>query len=442
MAMPEEDELSASSPSPSGSPSPSPSPSVAAFQGFRRFSFFFSNNSRKFALLCLAGPPPAASTPACPPSILLARDRLSSSVIPQSFQAAFGEGGRCKGEKIYTARDVALGLIDVFGWSVKVDGKGEVGKVVDIVHIGREGDGEGTNTPYEYLLKVVRPLSTKEKSSNITLLDDSANTCNQFTVLEIKILIPIVDEFMQQIDAKRRHLVVKPPAGLLELAARPEAINRLQPEIRLFCKRYASFLQERFSGNRKIKCNGISDYHKIVYSYMPTRDQLFAVGRSDLVRRIKDAGGFLYVANALGLKTTRRPNGFWDDLQRLDFEIECFLLESWVKQVHKETGITYFENPVTNEVTMEKPSHYLNGKSLSVHYDHHSGSKVMPRQKLLGKAGRWDLHHAIVWNGGYREVAHLLGRTLIRSSKKWSRQQADTLNGVIAGHVKSREGAP
>lgn len=28
-----------------------------------------------------------------------------------------------------------------------------------------------------------------------------------------------------------------------------------------------------------------------------------------------------------------------DDLEKLDFEIECFLLENWVKQVDAETGM-------------------------------------------------------------------------------------------------------
>lgn len=421
------------------------SSSGAAFSSSPCFSF---SNSRKKYALALAGPsspspPLAAGSPsfACKP-----HDRLTSPDL-----AAFGDGGRRKGEKIYTARDIALGLIDVFGWSVGVDGKGEVGKVADIVHIGRAGAVDGSDIPYEYLLKVVRPLSNKEKTIEVnsnSSNEDSTKTCYQFTSIEIKILIPIVDEFMQQIDAKRRHLQVKPPAGLLELAARPEAINRLQPEIQLFCERYSSFLQERFSGNKKIKCKGITDHQEFVHSYMPTRDQLFAVGRSDLVRRIKDAGGFLYVANALGLKTTRRPNGFWDDLRRLDFEIECFLLESWVKHVHSETGVTYFENPATNQVTMEnpefteKPAHTMSDKLLSVNHDGHNGSKVMPRQKLLGKAGRWDLHHAIVWNGGYREVAHLLGRSLIRRTKKSSKQKANILNLLVSHQAPSRQGAP
>lgn len=398
------------------------------------FSLVFSSNNscKKLALAGLSPSSPSLSSanPSRSPSYLSACricDSIPSSTLPPALHAAFGNEVRWKGEKIYTARDIALGLLDVFGWTVGVDGKGQVGTVADIVHIGTTSAEDSSFTPYEYILKVVRPFSSTEKTNEANLfasMDNSTSIRHRFTALEIKILIPIVDEFMQKIDYRRRHLQVKPPAGLLELAARPEAINRLQPEIQLFCTRYARFLQERFSGNKKIQGKGIADQQEIVYTYMPTRDQLFAVGRSDLVRRIKDAGGFLYVANALGLKTTRRPNGFWDDLQRLDFEIECFLLESWVKHVDSETGVTYFEDPVTNELTMEKPTYTekpartMSAGSVSVNDDVGNGLKVMPQQRLLGKAGRWDLHHAIVLNGGYREVAHLLGRRLIRRSKK------------------------
>jgi hypothetical protein len=40
----------------------------------------------------------------------------------------------------------------------------------------------------------------------------------------------------------------QPPAGLLELATRPQAIERLQPELEIFCRRYSHLLQERFYG--------------------------------------------------------------------------------------------------------------------------------------------------------------------------------------------------
>ena len=46
---------------------------------------------------------------------------------------------------------------------------------------------------------------------------------------------------------------------------------------------------------------------------MPTAAQLEAAGRRDLVAAIKQAGGFLEVAQACGLRSQRKPAGFWED---------------------------------------------------------------------------------------------------------------------------------
>ncbi len=51
---------------------------------------------------------------------------------------------------------------------------------------------------------------------------------------------------------------------------------------------------------------------------MPTRASLAAAGRADLIRAINAAGGFLAVAQALGLRSKRRPIGYWDNLDNLD----------------------------------------------------------------------------------------------------------------------------
>ena len=51
---------------------------------------------------------------------------------------------------------------------------------------------------------------------------------------------------------------------------------------------------------------------------MPTRPQLQAAGEEQLIRGIADAGGFLAVAQRLGLRTPRKPNGFWDNIENLD----------------------------------------------------------------------------------------------------------------------------
>lgn len=51
---------------------------------------------------------------------------------------------------------------------------------------------------------------------------------------------------------------------------------------------------------------------------MPARAALLAAGRRDLVRAINAAGGFLAVAQTLGLRSKRRPIGYWENLDNLD----------------------------------------------------------------------------------------------------------------------------
>lgn len=352
----------------------------------------------------------------------------------QNFQLStpkLGKVTKGKGESIFKSIDIALGGVNVFGWSVEVEGKGEVGKVVEILHIGKAGS-IGEEATYEYVLKVSQ-ASVVGSSELRSREQDLSNRLEHFGT---EILLPIVDEFVKHVDAKQKRLLVKPPDGLLELANRPEAIRQLLPEIQQFCRRHARFLQERFRGNKMIKCDASADLEQMVYTYMPTRAQLQAVGRFDLARRIQATGGFLFVAQCLGLKSTRRPNGFWDDLEKLDNEIEQFLQQSWVQKVHEETGMIYFENFATKEVALKRPIHNA-GRQSSL------GSsecpRVMPQQMILWRTHRWDLHHAIIWNGGYKEVARALSRSLLRTSKKLRQEQQDTIKLLAKKHTTAME---
>lgn len=56
---------------------------------------------------------------------------------------------------------------------------------------------------------------------------------------------------------------------------------------------------------------------------MPTSAQLAAAGRRDLVAAVKQAGGFLEVAQALGLRSQRKPAGYWDDESNLGGRLPC-----------------------------------------------------------------------------------------------------------------------
>ena len=43
--------------------------------------------------------------------------------------------------------------------------------------------------------------------------------------------------------------------------------------------------------------------------FMPTRKRLKAAGREDLIKLVTKAGGFMQVAQCLGLRSCRRPQG-------------------------------------------------------------------------------------------------------------------------------------
>ena len=51
---------------------------------------------------------------------------------------------------------------------------------------------------------------------------------------------------------------------------------------------------------------------------MPTRRTLEQMGEDRLIRGILNAGGFLHVAQQLGLRAGRRPRGYWDNIENLD----------------------------------------------------------------------------------------------------------------------------
>lgn len=58
---------------------------------------------------------------------------------------------------------------------------------------------------------------------------------------------------------------------------------------------------------------------------MPTRADLEKLGESGLVQAICSAGGFLVVAQKLGLRTQRKPSGFWEDINNLDEVGHCHM---------------------------------------------------------------------------------------------------------------------
>ncbi|KAL2622883.1 hypothetical protein R1flu_003088 [Riccia fluitans] len=313
--------------------------------------------------------------------------------------------------KSLTAADLANGLLDVQGWKVLRYETGEnIGVVDEIIHIGSPGSHE----IYESVLKLVQ-LSTPNTTLNEEESSDEEDG--------LEFLVPLVEDIVKGIDIKLRCLFIKPPEGLLELARIPEILRRLEPQLLKFCQHQSAGIQSCLDSAEADQSTRFSEDARqlVAWSrrvrphsrdiFMPTRRQLLSAGRHDLVEEIMAAGGFLSVAQALRLRSRRRPVGFWEDLRNLDAEIEWFVSGCWVVQRSPETGEDLYYNQVTNEYSRHRPSAGNVSNPVPVSHDEDDiGTAVMPRQQHVLEAGRYDLHHAILMHGGYKLVAQELGR--------------------------------
>ena len=89
-------------------------------------------------------------------------------------------------------------------------------------------------------------------------------------------------------------------------------------------------------------------------------------------------------------------------------ELSWFVAGLWVQLRHPgDEQSMYWYNPVLGIAQWEEPSAPQllplddSGTQLLLEDD---SSFVMPSRSALQGAGRWDLHHAIVRHGGYRQA--------------------------------------
>ncbi|GJD05901.1 hypothetical protein Gasu2_03450 [Galdieria sulphuraria] len=108
---------------------------------------------------------------------------------------------------------------------------------------------------------------------------------------------------------------------------------------------------------------------------MPTQSQLRSLGRLYLWRGIAQHGGAAAVAKQLGWKVILKPHKFWKNFEHLEREL-----------------VEFVEN-----------SHL---------------PRVMPTQKTLRAAGRYDIIHAIYIHGGSGEVAKRLNLPFKKTQKR------------------------
>ena len=105
-------------------------------------------------------------------------------------------------------------------------------------------------------------------------------------------LIPWVPAIVQSIHPPSRTVVITPPPGLLELGRQQQLLQKLKPQLMVYGKPAAGSMADRLGQH-----------------FMPTKRQLAAAGREDLVLLVTAAGGFIHVAHLLGLRAKRKPEG-------------------------------------------------------------------------------------------------------------------------------------
>lgn len=134
------------------------------------------------------------------------------------------------------------------------------------------------------------------------------------TALTATHCIPLVADMVQNVDAAHQVITLRLPRGLLQLGRQDAYCRLLAEEIPQYTEQLTNRFRDRILGEREF----------------PSLQKLRDAGRSDLVQLIKKAGGLATVASNIGLRSPRKPPGYYEDLQVLDWELSCFIAAGWV----------------------------------------------------------------------------------------------------------------
>ena len=279
--------------------------------------------------------------------------------------------------------------------------------------------------------------------------------------IEEQHLIPLVPSIVPVIDAEKELIVLSPPQGLLDLGRRQAALARIDRLLRKSGIVSSVYMESPDGLQEELKPR------------MPTRRELEEMGRYDIVKLVLDNGGFLDVAQCLGYRGRRKPPGYWEDEEVLDRELSLFVGRGWIKmealdsdeestsdddavadggeddgrgeddapstaaiatpsvtpsmtpsttspttteQTHTAatTHNSYWFNTVTRQLRWTQPQLPqiipLDDMGIDAIIIETEEDRAMPSRSSLLAAGRYDLHTAIVSQGGYVEVSNALDR--------------------------------
>jgi hypothetical protein len=199
-------------------------------------------------------------------------------------------------------------------------------------------------------------------------------------------------------------LVMDPPEGLLDLGLRRSEIKALRRDLLPYCGR----VNARQMG-------------------MPKRLTLVRSGRGDLAERVTALGDWSSVSAMLNLVSKRKPDGYWENIDLVRDALLQLVHAFWFKEVDDDTGETFYYNDISGALTFDKPDE-RSGGGLDI--------PVMPAIADVLEARRWDLHQAVLLNGGYKEVSAALGWMQKRTSENRHLLKFSTLAREMEGFLE------
>jgi len=293
-----------------------------------------------------------------------------------------------------------------------LDGISRVPEVVDVGWAQREMIGcRAVLLEGDVIGQVVGVVAESPKGIGHALLDIEGQ------------LVPLVREIVPFFDAKSGLVYVDPPEGLLDLEPGGSSEGSHPRDSILDALDYVG---------SEVDAMHASGTTSLRPGYMPTHADLRRMGRDDLVAIVDAHGGHFDVAQCLGFLPTKRPPGYWD-IDNLALEVEAFLEALWQCDDEQERDKVNVDgdgdgadgdanangNGDANEDCVVE-RHALTGEVRTRPEEGDGGAgasqfladRLLPSSTVLKKHGRWDLHHGITLNGGYKQVARDLDRVL------------------------------
>ena len=252
------------------------------------------------------------------------------------------------------------------------------------------------------------PLSLVLRIRGERLVDGAGGVTNKEPVAH---LIPLASSMFPRWNESTKVLALDAPLGLLDLGFRQSEIRALRRDLAPYCSQFSATQQG-----------------------MPQRRVLVRAGRGDLVGRVSQLGDWSSVALALGFVTSRKPDGYWENIDLVAEALLALTHAFWFEDTEtSEDGMQtkFWYNDVSGALSFETPD-LSSGGGLD--------QPVMPAIADVFEARRYDLHHAILLHGGYKEVAMKLNWLPKRTSENRHLLQFSALQREMESFIAENEG--